>query len=101
MFFTEGEKRKQSHSLFNPGFVAFHLMTLVPINVEDTRIYCKVLDKYSDAGEVFQVEEAVAHLTIDIMGHVVLDYDLNSQTQTNELVGCFERLFNGPRQLPR
>jgi cytochrome P450 len=66
-------------------------MTLVPSIVEDTRIYCKVLDKYSDAGEGFQVEEAVAHLTIDIMGHVVLDYGLNSQTQTNELVGCFRK----------
>jgi cytochrome P450 len=91
MLFTEGEEWKKTRSLFNPGFAAAHLMTLVPSIVEDTKVYCKVLDGFAATGETFQVEEAVAHLTIDIMGHVVLDHDLNSQTETNELVESFRK----------
>jgi len=89
LLFAEGATWKKIRSLFNPGFSLAHLMTLVPSIVDDTTVYCKVLGDHADTGEVRPIEEALAHLTIDIMGHVVLDFDLNSQTEKNELVEAF------------
>jgi cytochrome P450 len=64
-------------------------MTLVPTIVDATTVYCQVLGEHADSGEVRPIEHALAHLTIDIMGYVVLDYNLNSQTEKNELVDAF------------
>jgi cytochrome P450 len=89
LLFAEGAKWKKTRSLFNPGFSLAHLMTLVPSIVDDATVYCKILGDHADSGEVRPIEEALAHLTIDIMGHVVLDYDLNSQMEENELVEAF------------
>lgn len=64
-------------------------MTLVLTIVNDAAIYCQIIGEHADSGEVRPIEEALAHLTIDIMGHIVLDLDLNSQTEKNELVKAF------------
>jgi cytochrome P450 len=89
LLFTEGEQWKKIRSLFNPGFSLAHLMTLVPSIVDDTMIFCEVLGEHADSGEVRPIETAAAHLTIDIMGHIILDIDLNSQREQNELVEAF------------
>lgn len=86
---TNGAIWKQARSLFNPGFAAGHLMTLIPTIVDDTLIYCEKLDQLADSGELVPMEESLSRLLIDVMGHVVLDHDLNSQTTENELVGAF------------
>jgi hypothetical protein len=64
-------------------------MTLVQSIVDDTLIFCEVLGEHADSGEVRPIETAAPHLTIDIMGHVVLDIDLNSQREENELAEAF------------
>jgi cytochrome P450 len=89
MIFSEGEMWKQSRSLFNPGFSASHLMTLVPIIVDDTMIFWRNLNRVAESKEIVQLEQMTAHLTIDIMGHVILDHDLNSQGGHNKLVDAF------------
>lgn len=91
LVFTEGKLWKKTRSLFNPGFSLAHLITLVPTIVDDTAVYCQVLRDHADSGEVRPIEDALAHLTIDIMGHIVLDHDLNSQTEKNELVEAFRK----------
>jgi len=80
---------KQSRSLFNPGFSASHLMTLVPIIVDDTMIFWRNLKRVAESKEIVQLEQMTAHLTIDVMGHVILDHDLNSQAGHNKLVDAF------------
>jgi cytochrome P450 len=89
MLTLDGPEWKRARSLFNPGFSLAHLMTLVPSIVDETAIYCKILSDQADSGEVRPLEEALAHLTIDIMGHVVLDANFKSQTEKNELVEAF------------
>lgn len=90
MLITEGREWKKTRALFNPGFAAGHLMTLVPSIVDDTTIFVtKILSKLADSGEIKPLDDALARLTIDIMGHVVLDHDLNSQTSENEMVDGF------------
>lgn len=91
LIYTEGDKWKKTRSLFNPGFSLAHLMTLVPTIVDDTAVYCKVLAEHAESGEVHPIEGDLAHLTIDIMGHVVLDHDLDAQTEENELVEAFRK----------
>jgi cytochrome P450 len=75
LLFTEGEQWKKIRSLFNPGFSLAHLMTLVPSIVDDTMIFYEVLGEHADSGEVRPIETAAAHLTIDIMGHIILDIE--------------------------
>jgi cytochrome P450 len=89
MFLTEGALWKKSRSIFNPGFALPHLMTLVPTIVDDALIYRRLIGERADSGEVKPIEEALAYLTIDIMGHVVLAFDLKSQTEKNEFVEAF------------
>ncbi|EKD21755.1 cytochrome P450 71B25 [Drepanopeziza brunnea f. sp. 'multigermtubi' MB_m1] len=89
MLITTGEEWKKTRALFNPGFAVGHLMTLVPGIVDDTLVYVKMLGKLADSGEVKPIEDLLARLTYDIMGHVVLDHDLNAQTTENEMVNGF------------
>ena len=91
MIYTEGPQWKKSRTLFNPGFSAGHLMTLIPSIVDDVLIFCNVLDGLAKSGRVTPIEDKLARLTIDIMGHIVLDHDLNSQTGENELVSAFRK----------
>ncbi|RQM08842.1 hypothetical protein DH86_00002970 [Scytalidium sp. 3C] len=89
-----GAEWKKTRALFNPGFSVAHLSTLIPSIVDDTAVFVNNLAKHADAGDIFPIEEEAAHLTIDIMGHVVLDHDLNSQTQKNELVEAFRKAIS-------
>jgi cytochrome P450 len=91
MIMSNGAMWKQARSLFNPGFAAAHLMTLIPTIVDDTLVYCRKLDKFADSGELTPMEDSLSRLLIDVMGHVVLDHDLNSQTTENELVNAFRQ----------
>ena len=68
----EGQEWKHWRSLFNPGFSTSHLMSLVEGMIDDCMIFCEVLSKHAEKGEMFQMEEAATRLTIDIIARVVL-----------------------------
>jgi cytochrome P450 len=89
LLLTEGEEWKRIRSLFNPGFAIGHLMTLVPSIVDDGLIFWNKLDELSNTHKVSPLEDLLARLFIDIMGHIILDHDLNAQTTENELVAAF------------
>jgi cytochrome P450 len=89
MILTEGAEWRRARTLFNPGFAPSHLTTLVPSIVDDTQIFCGILADLSESKKVTPIDDLLANLTIDVMGHIVLDHDLNSQTTDNELVGAF------------
>ncbi|KAE8447159.1 hypothetical protein EG329_010990 [Mollisiaceae sp. DMI_Dod_QoI] len=91
MLLTHGPEWKKVRSLFNPGFSAGHLNTLIPMIVDDVLIYHSALSSLAEKGEVVQIEDPLTRLMIDIMAHIVLDHDLNSQTSENELVNAFRR----------
>lgn len=89
MLVLSGPEWKKIRSLFNPGFAASHLQTLIPMIVDDVLIFHTILSELADKGEVTQIEEPLTRLTVDIMGHVILEHDLNSQRSENDLVNAF------------
>ncbi|KAK5155969.1 hypothetical protein LTS14_005535 [Recurvomyces mirabilis] len=86
---SEGALWKKWRSAFNPGFSAAHLMSLVPVMLDEGQIFVDILKKRVRNNEVFRVERDTTRLTVDIIGKVVLDVDLASQKGYNELVDAF------------
>ncbi|KAI4256250.1 MAG: hypothetical protein L6R42_006327 [Xanthoria sp. 1 TBL-2021] len=89
MVTLEGKEWKMWRGIFNPGFASGHLMSLVGGMVSDTVRFTGILSEYAAKEKVFELEEAVTRLTVDIIGNVVLDMSLEAQTSENELVKAF------------
>ncbi|KAK9369472.1 cytochrome P450 71B25 protein [Lipomyces kononenkoae] len=89
MLLAEGATWKSLRTIFNPGFSTAHLLTQTDVIVDYTQIFCKILSKHAENGEMFQMEDAATRLTIDIIGRVALDTDLHAQISDNELVNAF------------
>ena len=68
----DGREWKTWREIFNPGFSAGHLMTLVPAMVKQTAIFCRILSNLSDKGKTFRMKKLTDGLTIDIIGKIVL-----------------------------
>lgn len=94
---AEGNEWKRWRSAFNPGFSASHLMTLVPLIVDQCTIFCETMDRHAKKNDVFRMERETTRLTVDIIGKVVLDLDFGSQRGYDELV---DTLINQVRWMP-
>ena len=68
----EGQAWKHWRNVFNPGFSASHLITLVPQIAQEVLIFCEILRERARAGEMFPLEEATVNLTMDTIGRVAL-----------------------------
>ena len=69
-----GAPWKRWRSVFNPGFSAAHLQTLVPCIVRETETFCNLLADHAAKGDVFRMKELTNNLALDVIGTVVL-YD--------------------------
>ncbi|EMC95481.1 hypothetical protein BAUCODRAFT_35464 [Baudoinia panamericana UAMH 10762] len=83
---SEGATWKKWRATFNPGFAANHLISLVPLMVDQCLVFCDVLTKRAGNNDLFRMESDTTRLTVDIIGKIVLDADLNSQRAPNPLV---------------
>lgn len=86
---SDGPGWKSWRAAFNPGFSASHLMTLVPGIVDDVAVFCEIVQQHAKDNDIFRMERAATKLTVDIIGKVVLDVELNSQRGPNVLVDTF------------
>ena len=68
----EGPMWKRWRTIFNPGFSASHIMTLIPAMVEETQIFRGILLRAAEKAEVSQLERATLNLTVDVIGQVVM-----------------------------
>lgn len=68
----EGKQWQTWRTIFNPGFSASHLMTLVPGIVKDTSVFCEILRDHAKNGQIFSLEQAAIRVTLDIIGRVSL-----------------------------
>ena len=68
----EGAAWKRWRTIFNPGFSANHISTLIPGMVEEVEIFKALLEKHARNGNMLYLEEASLSLTIDIIGRVVM-----------------------------
>ncbi len=68
----EGNLWKTWRGIFNPGFSANHLMGLTQNLVEETDVFCDILQKRLTDQKTFQMKDLTDNLTMDIIGRVVL-----------------------------
>lgn len=58
--------------IFNPGFNASHIMSLIPGMIEEVEIFKEELQKHAKNGNLMYLEKASLDLTIDTIGRVVM-----------------------------
>ena len=68
----DGQEWKTWRSIFNPGFSASHLMTMVPEMVKETVIFCRILEEHAEKQDAFAMKNLTDDLAMDIIGKVVL-----------------------------
>lgn len=80
---NDGEAWKALRKQFNPGFAPQHLVTLLPVIVDKTRIFMEKLDAAAKSGAVTEMEGLCVNCTFDIIGEVITN--VNSHAQEDEL----------------
>ncbi|KAL8715306.1 MAG: hypothetical protein Q9225_006430, partial [Loekoesia sp. 1 TL-2023] len=68
----EGEEWKRWRKIFNPGFSASHINTLVPTIVEEVSVFVDILKEHAKKGDIFSLDEAAINLTMDVISRVAL-----------------------------
>lgn len=68
----EGPTWKRWRGIFNPGFSASHLITIVPDLVTEAETFCDILRQHAQNADVFQMKPLTDNLAMDIIGRVVL-----------------------------
>ena len=68
----DGQEWRTWRSIFNPGFSAKHLISVVPDIVKETQVFCNVLQKHADRQDVFPMKGLTDNLAMDVIGKVVL-----------------------------
>ncbi|KAL8650621.1 MAG: hypothetical protein Q9226_005060 [Calogaya cf. arnoldii] len=68
----EGEEWKRWRKIYNPGFSAGHIQTLVPTIVEEVGIFVDILKEHARKGDMFSLDEAAINATMDVIGRVAL-----------------------------
>ncbi|GAB7362455.1 hypothetical protein MBLNU230_g2777t1 [Neophaeotheca triangularis] len=86
MVSSDGPVWKKWRSVFNPGFAASHLMTLVPMVVDASVVFTEKMREYAGEGNPFRMEEDATRLTVDIIGRMTLDTNLDTQRGDNPFV---------------
>ena len=83
---TEGREWKTYRAIFNPGFSARNLLSLIPSFVEDALVFQKRLAEAAAKGDVIRLEEYTTDLTVDIIGRAVLGGRLRAQEKPVRLM---------------
>lgn len=68
----EGAEWKMARSMFNPGFSARNLLSLVPDMIEEVLVLQERFRRAVTLGEVVKLEDYTTNVTVDIIGRVVL-----------------------------
>ncbi|KAG8161305.1 hypothetical protein KVR01_009569 [Diaporthe batatas] len=91
---SEGDHWKAQRRLFNPGFAPQHLLTLLPVILDKTRLFLDHLDRFSQTGEEFCLDELCMTLTFDIIAAVTMGHDINAQVpgQQSEILVSFRAI---------
>ncbi|OAP61300.1 hypothetical protein AYL99_03501 [Fonsecaea erecta] len=87
----EGQAWKSLRSIFNPGFSASHLITLVPYVVDSSLVFLDLLRDKAKANELVELDPLSIGFAIDIIGKVVMDSDFDSQKRPHPIVTTFRR----------
>ncbi|KAK6063318.1 P450 monooxygenase AflN 4 [Seiridium cupressi] len=89
MVSLEGARWKAVRSIFNPGFSLTNIMTLTDVIVDASLTFCDVIRSKADSGELFELEDYLTRLTIEIIGKAVLDAEMPAQRQVHPITKLF------------
>ncbi|KAL8905085.1 MAG: hypothetical protein Q9207_002859 [Kuettlingeria erythrocarpa] len=87
----DGAEWKYWRNMFNPGFSASHLMTLVPDIVRETTVFCDILQENAEKKDIFRMKALTDNLAMDVIGKVVLDSNIGCQRKSNPMVNALRR----------
>ncbi|KAH8780055.1 cytochrome P450 52A11 [Diaporthe sp. PMI_573] len=92
---SEGDHWKAQRRQLNPGFAPQHLLTVLPIVLDKTRFFLDHLDRYSQTGEEFCLDELCVTLTFDIIGAVTMGQDFKAQVpgQQSDILLSFRAIM--------
>lgn len=82
----DGQEWKTARSIFNPGFSARNLLSLVPNMMEEVLIFRERLRRAAISGQVVRLEDYTTDIAVDIIGYAVLGARLETQTKPNRLM---------------
>jgi len=68
----EGQEWKTWRTIFNPGFSAKNLVSLVPQMIEEVLIFRDWLKDVAASGQVTKLEDQASKTTIDVIGRFLL-----------------------------
>lgn len=68
----DGSEWKYWRDIFNPGFSAKHLMTMVPSIVDESRKFVQRLNQSASTRSVVRMKQFTDDLAMDVIGKVVL-----------------------------
>ncbi|KAF7523611.1 hypothetical protein G7054_g11703 [Neopestalotiopsis clavispora] len=95
---AHGDEWRALRKRYNPAFAPQHLMTLLPCILDRIPKFIQHLDTLVQTGNDFSLVSLVTNLTFDIIGAVVMDVDLEAQTddpsQQGELVRLYIELYS-------
>jgi cytochrome P450 len=81
-------------SLFNTGFSASHMLSLVPSLVDSVDVFCEQLQKHVDDGGIILLDDMAMRLTMDIITKTTLDIDLDNQRSEHKLALALNTILN-------
>ena len=68
----EGAEWKRARAVFNPGFSAKNLLSLVPEFVAEIEPFRQKLSSVAETGELIKLEKLTTRLAMDVIGRAVL-----------------------------
>lgn len=68
----EGREWKRTRAMFNPGFSAQNLLSLVPEFIAEIEIFKAKLRQAAESGEIVKLEKWTTLLAADVIGRAVL-----------------------------
>ncbi|KAI1758533.1 cytochrome P450 [Hypoxylon sp. FL1150] len=89
MVTLEGARWKSVRSIFNPGFSPTNIMSLADVIVDASLAYCELIREKAQTGELFELEDYLTKLTIDVIGRVVLDTDMSALRKPHPISKLF------------
>ncbi|KAH6691411.1 cytochrome P450 52A11 [Plectosphaerella plurivora] len=91
-----GKKWKDMRRRFNPGFAPQHLLSLMPLITNMSKGLIAKLDNAARNGDICTLNPLLTSLTLDIIGVVAADMELNAQgpvEKQHRLVAAYDTLL--------
>ncbi|KAI9885080.1 MAG: Nucleolar protein 58 [Watsoniomyces obsoletus] len=88
LFDLPGKDWRPWRAVFNKGFSAEHLLSLVPNMVQETLVYRETLRRHARERNLFHLDPTTLRYTMDLIGRTVLNTRLQAQQGYNTLADC-------------